>query len=337
MAAATSVASVPSTSGWSARPPAAAMRTSGPAISAASSATPRASAALCETRTMPDHVPVGGAAPPQRATSRADDVAPGPGGRRCARPGSWPGPCGPASGMVASRPCVGRLRRPRAVRRRSAPPTATVVQRVHGGGRSASSMVLSPGFRLAAGDTPSMPASQAPSQGRRIQLGGRPGGGAHPQEQRAVQRPAGPAHGAHQRHAHLLSSAAGSAYARSAISAHTACMPRCMFVPWSASPISASRPVRTSFCSAIDRANTSSQRRSSRPCRCRGRRRPSDAPPQGRGHHRRIPEAEELVVHPHERQRAARHVQAGDVRADQRPDHRDPGLLRIVAISPYIR
>ena len=86
---------------------------------------------------------------------------PGPGGRRCARRGSWRGPCGPASGW--SRRV--RRRRPRrglgqrlgqvGARRRQPCSSASTA------GASASYIVLSPACALPRATTPSSPARSA--------------------------------------------------------------------------------------------------------------------------------------------------------------------------------
>ena len=173
---------------------------------------------------------------------------PGPGGRRCAPRGSWPVPCGPASGSwrrgrprrpgSAARQRVAE-RRARRPARRPAPPSP---------GASASYMVLSPASALPRATTPSRPARSALASARRVQRLDVARGGGHPQEEGPVQRAAGPADRAHQRHPDLLEQRRRrwtGGFTSSA--ATTAVIPRSMFTPWSASPIAESSWVSSSF------------------------------------------------------------------------------------------
>ena len=76
----------------------------------------------------------------------AVDVAPGPGGRRCAGRGSSRGPCGPPSG--SSRASPPRRRRPSGAARRRARSRPPGARSASSAGSSASTIVLSPGSAL---------------------------------------------------------------------------------------------------------------------------------------------------------------------------------------------
>src|SRR5256885_8262740 len=116
----------------------------------------------------------------------------------------------------------------------------------------------------------------------------------------------------------------------------TADIPRSMLIPWSPSPIAASRLVSCSLFASTSAANARIQRRtSSWPrlmrsnafslsatstilCLCR--------PSETGGLDRRVPEAGQLVVQLQQRDRATRHLQRRDVRPDQVAGDRDPAL-----------
>ncbi len=237
--------------------------------------------------------------PPPRRRSRAVDVAPGSWCPRCARPGSWPGPCGPQrDGGVAARVAppprppqrvaeagaVGRA--PRPARRRPGP------------ARRPSSCRRARPCR----GRPPRPARPAapPANAGGVELGSvaRPSV-AHPQEERAVQRPAGTADRADQRHPGRLEQRrrrgvrGGVELARPRRSCRGACScrgrrRRSPSRARSARPRSPSRR----------RANARSQRPSSAdahrapPCSR------SDPPPQRRGVDRGVPQPQQLVVQP---------------------------------------
>src|SRR4051812_37877752 len=107
-------------------------------------------------------------------------------------------------------------------------------------------------------------------------------------------------------------------------------MPRSMFVPWSPSPIAVSRRTSSPRCSSMVAANRCNHASTAAWSIVAASAATSDAPPQRRGVHGRVPEAEELVVDPQQRDRAARHLERGDVVADQPPLDRDPALLQEV-------
>src|SRR5512134_4062676 len=125
----------------------------------------------------------------------------------------------------------------------------------------------------------------------------------------------------------------------------TACMPRFMLIPWSASPIAESSWVRYSLFSAMTSANDRTQRTASSKdtltChplsrdpapaaepRGRDRARRSDPPTHAGGPHRRVPEIGEVVVQLQERDREPLHLQRGDVVADQVARDLDPAPLQ---------
>src|SRR4051812_17176996 len=106
-------------------------------------------------------------------------------------------------------------------------------------------------------------------------------------------------------------------------------MPRSMFVPWSPSPIAVSRRTSSARCSSTSAANRRIHARTSSRLTVAG---PfvvkSCAPSQRRCVDRRVPQSHEVVVEPEQRDRAACHLQRGDVVADQAPLDRYPALLQ---------
>src|SRR4051812_12870667 len=105
-------------------------------------------------------------------------------------------------------------------------------------------------------------------------------------------------------------------------------IPRSMFVPWSPSPMAPSSLVRYARFSATSAANRFIQ---SSIASCvivaTGLR---AAPLQGDRVDRRVPQPLELVVDPQQRDRAARHLQRGDVVADEVARDRDPAPLEVL-------
>ena len=170
----------------------------------------------------------------------------GPGGPRCARRDSWPGPCAPASAW--SRPGPPRPRR-RAASSAAArrPCSASAASSASTAGASASYMVLSPVPALPRSTTPPSPARRAAARSvgvDRVRVAER---AAHPQEERPEQRSARAADRGDQRHPDLGEERAGGRRRAASSAATAAFMPRSMFDPWSASPIAASSSVRWSL------------------------------------------------------------------------------------------
>src|SRR5438105_8111683 len=102
---------------------------------------------------------------------------------------------------------------------------------------------------------------------------------------------------------------------RSGTFAVTAEKPRSMLMPWSASPIAESRSVSSTFRSARRWANSSRNRTKSSVLTSLMSR--SDAPSQCRRVHGGVPVARHLVVHLQQADRAARHLERGDVAPNQ--------------------
>src|SRR4029453_403822 len=102
--------------------------------------------------------------------------------------------------------------------------------------------------------------------------------------------------------------------------AMTLCIPLFMLMPWSASPIAASRAVRYSLFSAMASAKAPTHRTTSSvptlPHHLPPRLSPSRAPAEPGRPHGRVPQCCEFVVELHERDRAALHLERGDVGAD---------------------
>ena len=202
--------------------------------------------------------------PSRRSPAAATTTSrPGPDARRCARPGSWRGPC--ARPAASSRACP---RPPRPRRRGSAAgrdaPEPAAARSAAAAGSSASTIVLSPGSALPRICTPATPAlDDAGPLGRRQRrpLRGRL---AHLEEERPVQRPGRAADRGHQRHAGGLEERPERDVLRRSVRgsgsfAATACMPRSMLTPWSASPMAASSSVSSSRRAATSAANACSQ------------------------------------------------------------------------------
>src|SRR5512132_2194670 len=125
--------------------------------------------------------------------------------------------------------------------------------------------------------------------------------------------------------------------------AMTVCIPLFILMPWSASPIAASRAVRYSLFSAMASAKAPTHRTTSScptlthhlppgematwsppPSRLSSSRAPAEP---GRPHGR-VPQCCEFVVELHERDRTALHLERRDVGADQLAADRDPALLQ---------
>ncbi len=179
---------------------------------------------------------------------------PGPGGRRCARRDSWPGPCAPAS--VWSRRDPPRRRRGRA----SAPParsapSARATSSASTAGASASYIVLSSGPALPRSTTPPSPARRAAASSGAETVSASPR--VVPIRRKRVPNsgPLAPPTVDTRVMPTLENSAPGVAGGLASSAATAAFMPRSMFDPWSASPIAASSSVRWSRFSATRWAN----------------------------------------------------------------------------------
>src|SRR4029453_14691269 len=125
--------------------------------------------------------------------------------------------------------------------------------------------------------------------------------------------------------------------------AMTVCIPLFMFMPWSASPIAASRAVRYSLFSATASAKAPTHRTTSS-CPTLTHHLPpeevgdvvpaslclssSRAPAEPGRPHGRVPQCCEFVVELHERDRTALRPERRDVGADQLAADRDPALLQ---------
>src|SRR3954470_13723375 len=107
-------------------------------------------------------------------------------------------------------------------------------------------------------------------------------------------------------------------------------MPRAMFVPWSPSPIAVSSFTSSPRCSSMAAANRWNHATMAAWSIVAASCATSDAPPQRGRVDGRVPQADELVVEPQQRDRAAGHLQRGDVVADQPPFDRDAALLQEV-------
>ena len=174
---------------------------------------------------------------------------PGPGGRRCARPGSWPGPCGPAS-VVASRPASaaadGRVQRVG----RAAPPASAASSASHGRGEGVEHRLVA-GLGLAAGDDAVEPGPQRLGERLGVEASSTsPAAVAIRRKNVPYSGPLAPPTVLHQRHPDLLEQrgrVGGRAPRRSSSAATTAVMPRSMLAPWSASPIAESSSVSSSL------------------------------------------------------------------------------------------
>src|SRR3954453_567955 len=104
-------------------------------------------------------------------------------------------------------------------------------------------------------------------------------------------------------------------------------IPRSMFVPWSPSPMSPSSLVRYARFSATSAANRFIH---SSIAACVIATDLRAAPLQGDGVDRGVPQPLELVVEPQQRDRAARHLQRGDVGPDEVARDRDPAPLQVL-------
>src|SRR3954449_771083 len=104
-------------------------------------------------------------------------------------------------------------------------------------------------------------------------------------------------------------------------------IPRSMFVPWSPSPIAPSSLVRYWRFSATSAANRFIQSSMASCVIVTGLR---AAPLQGDRVDRRVPQPLELVVKAQQRDRAARHLQRGDVGPDEVARDRDPAALQVL-------
>src|SRR4051795_3978942 len=104
-------------------------------------------------------------------------------------------------------------------------------------------------------------------------------------------------------------------------------IPRSMFVPWSPSPMAPSSLVRYARFSATSAANRVIQSSIASCVIVTGLR---AAPLQGDRVDRRVPQPLELVVEPQQRDRAARHLQRGDVGPDEVARDRDPAPLQVL-------
>ena len=237
----------------------------------------------------------------------------GPGAPRSAHPGSSRGPCGRRAGWWRGRPPQRRRRRARA--RRRTPLRRPRRPRASPAGRRASIIVLSPASafpaRLHAGDggveAAAKSSASAVRRGRLPEL----------QEQRPVERARRRRRPWRSASSRWSSSGTATSSGRPRrASPPRPCMPRSMLMPWSASPIAASSAVSSSLASPQPRRR--SRGPSPRPGRRRDRlRAASRAPAQPRRLHRRVPQAGQLVVQLEQRDRAARHLERGDVAADQ--------------------
>src|SRR5690349_11756219 len=116
----------------------------------------------------------------------------------------------------------------------------------------------------------------------------------------------------------------------------TADMPRVMLIPWSASPIAASSCVRyslfasTSAAKARTQATTSSWVTLTRACSTVAGAPSaisSRAPSETRGLDGGVPQARQLLVELQQRDRAAGHLERGDVRPDQVAGDLDPAAV----------
>src|SRR5918995_923221 len=121
-----------------------------------------------------------------------------------------------------------------------------------------------------------------------------------------------------------LSSAPTSSPSVASSFSTAAFIPRSMFVPWSPSPIAVSRRTSSTRCSATAAAKSPIQARTSEAPMLTG----ASAPAEGRRVDRGVPEPDEIVVELEQRDRAAGHLQRGDVVADQPPLDRDPPVLQ---------
>ena len=125
--------------------------------------------------------------------------------------------------------------------------------------------------------------------------------------------PGRPADAGDERHRHGLEHRAGIGLLGGGQLLHRLGHPRFMFVPWSPSPIAVSSATSSARCSAISPANRFIQ--SSVASRVIATvRRPSAS---AGSVHRRVPVADHLVVELDQRDRAALHLERGDVVADQ--------------------
>src|SRR3954465_7267465 len=116
----------------------------------------------------------------------------------------------------------------------------------------------------------------------------------------------------------FLNMVPGGAAATSSSAATAAVSPRCMFAPWSASPIAASSSVSRSLFSSTSRANARTH--STRSAVVTPPPIGSDPPPQCGRPDRCIPQRQQVVVQPQQGHRRAGHVEGGDVRAYERAD-----------------
>ena len=281
IAASTRVASVPRAPG-SSSPPAAPMRTFGPAICAASSATPSASFALWLTMTRPTTATPGrprppdplrpparprlpSAPPPRSRAAARSSWLPDPGARRCARRGSWRGPCARPAASSRACPSAAASAAARVASPAVAPPAAASRSAAAAGSR-ASTMVLSPGSALPRICTPATPAVSAAAHSSAVSWGLSPA--AFPSSRKNVpyRGPAAPPTVETSVIPTVLNS--GPSGAPAAVSppgppasslAATACMPRSMLMPWSASPMAESSSVSSSRRAATSAANARSQ------------------------------------------------------------------------------
>src|SRR3954452_7541269 len=190
-------------------------------------------------------------------------------------------------------------------------------------GMSASTIVLSPGCALPRACTPSRAARHAAVQ---------PGRSTRSCPARAppicrksvpYNGPAAPPTLDTSAMATVLSTVPGSACSAASSFSTALRIPRSMFVPWSPSPIAVSRRTSSCRCSPISPAKRRIQ--SIAPSRVITALR---APAQARGVHRCVPVAHHLVVELEQRDRAALHLQRGDVVADQVALDGQPVLLR---------
>src|SRR6266498_4100308 len=232
-------------------PPAASTRTSS-AICPASSTTPSATLAECDTITRPTVI---GRSPRRRGPPRSGGWRwrRGPGGRGSARPGSWPGPCAPPAGWWPRRPC-GHRPRPRPMRCQ-APCHRPGPRRAPRGRDGAHRSWSCP----RAGPCPARPRRRALPAGRRRgrRRPPRPGRrGCVPWPGRTSRNgPEAPPTLPISAMLTALSTApmVGSA-GRASRRSMTVRKPRAMLVPWSPSPMAASSLVSSVACSSITAA-----------------------------------------------------------------------------------
>src|SRR6476659_4913343 len=216
--------------------------------------------------------------------------------------------------MPSSAPCASAFS---PTSRSEAPSSASIA------GMRASTMVLSPGCALPRACTPSRAAFHAAVQ---------PGRSTRSCPARAppiwrnsvpYNGPAAPPTLETSAMATVLSTAPGSASSAASTFSIALRMPRSMLVPWSPSPIALSRRTSSCLCSSISPANRRIQSTTASRVIATALRTPA----QGGGVHGRVPIADHVVLELDQGDRAALHLERGDVVADQVALDGEPVLL----------